>query len=134
MSVHELGVRSEGLLVVDEAAQVIGATGDDLVHGLTQLRLLVHAELLVEAAQADHGVVVNHDERLNHGRSSRVDSRRSTNFPEMPRPQLKGRHHPTRRRLRGLEDTAKTRAPSTDAALSCYDAPACVLQAGRECE
>jgi hypothetical protein len=52
--VHQLGVRPERLLVVHEAAQVVRPPRDDLVHRLAQLRLLVHAQLLVEAAQADH--------------------------------------------------------------------------------
>mmetsp|Transcript_1300 Transcript_1300/g.5775 ORF Transcript_1300/g.5775 Transcript_1300/m.5775 type:complete len:225 (-) Transcript_1300:95-769(-) len=69
VAVHQLGVGPESLLVIYERAQVVGARGDDLVHRLAQLRLLLRGQLLVEPAQPNHGVVVHHEERLDHGAS-----------------------------------------------------------------
>jgi hypothetical protein len=41
VSVHELRVRAEGVTIVHERTQMVWTRGDNLIHGLTQLGLLI---------------------------------------------------------------------------------------------
>lgn len=46
MSVDELRIRAEGIAIVHERTQMVWTRGDNLIHGLTQLGLLIDSLFL----------------------------------------------------------------------------------------
>ena len=47
MSVDELRIRAEGIAIVHERTQMVWTRGDNLIHGLTQLGLLIDSLFLL---------------------------------------------------------------------------------------
>lgn len=56
MSVHELRVRAEGVTIVHERTQMVWTRGDNLIHGLTQLGLLIDSLFDFKEEEVDSSV------------------------------------------------------------------------------